>query len=77
MLAQQKNEKLFNSYLTRGTAEDILRVKFFITNDPKGHMYAPGSSQLICNKMDVNGKTPLYVACSQGNLDLVKILIQC
>jgi hypothetical protein len=77
ILSQQKNEKLFTFYLTRGSPQDIQKVRFFILNDPKKHMYDPGSQQLVCNRMDVNGKTPLYVACREGNLELVRTLVEC
>jgi ankyrin repeat protein len=61
----------------RGNSADLGRVRFFIQNDPKSHMYAQGSPQLVCNRKDGNGKTPLYLACGQGNLELVKTLLEC
>jgi len=61
--------------LERASPEDLEFIKAVLSHDPKKNMYEGDSLQRLSNKPNPHGQTPLYIACKNGNLELVKLLL--
>lgn len=66
----------FILWVTRGSKSDAELVVQAIVNDPKNYLLAQDSPDRLVNRVDVQGHSPLYIACKNGNLQIVKILMQ-
>lgn len=60
----------------QGRPEDVQTLIKEIENDPYQFLLPSGHPQSYLNKRNEDNKTPLYVACKNGNLDIVKILVE-
>lgn len=75
-LGMFRNQLSFFKALEVGSEEDLLFIRDMLGNDPKANLYDAANPERLANKPDHRGYTPLYVACKNGNLELVKLLIQ-
>jgi len=51
-------------------------MKELIQTDPKKYILEPDDPFFILNHKNNNGHTPLYIAAKNGNLDVIKLLIE-
>eukprot|EP00347_Sterkiella_histriomuscorum_P021488 403333804 len=60
----------------RGGEESLKRIQLYLDNDPKKHMYEHDNPNHTINKPNTFGLRPLYLACLNGHLDVVSLLIE-
>ena len=60
----------------RGAKADERRILRELAKKSKKHMYNKESPKFILNTKNFFGQTPLYVAAKNGNLNIVKLLIE-
>lgn len=68
--------RLFNC-VERGTQEDIEHIKEDILNDPYRYLRMSNHPLSLVNKRNRCGLTPLYVSSMNGNIGVVKLLLDC
>jgi len=61
--------------IERGMDVDLEFIKNMIENDPKKYLYDNLDPERLCNKQSIDGQTPLYIACKNGHLEIVKMLL--
>jgi ankyrin repeat protein len=60
----------------RGHFEDLQQIKLELNNDPYKFLRNATHPYALINKRNKDGLTPLYVACRNGNFDVVQFLMQ-
>ncbi|CDW90849.1 UNKNOWN [Stylonychia lemnae] len=65
----------FHEAASRGSAKDEKKMMTELKTDLKKHMWTRSDPQHLINIKNVFGQTPLYVACENGNLNIVKMLV--
>lgn len=60
----------------RGSADDLRTIQLEIQQDPYKHLRDSSHPNALINKKSSEGKTPLYIACKNGNLEVVMLLLQ-
>lgn len=66
-------ERLRHNYylsLANGSKEDYEFIKEILQKDPRKNLRNAGDPDLIANRVNKSGQTPLYIACQNGNLDV-------
>jgi len=71
-----RQQDRFFDLVQRGGEKDIPVLLKEIENDPKRHFYDRKSPHHLINKTNRMNQTPIYLACRNGNLSIVKFLIQ-
>jgi hypothetical protein len=71
-----REQTAFFEALQIASKMDLIRIRATLTNDPKENFYDPESPYRLANKPNHKGYTPLYIACKNGHLELVKLLIE-
>eukprot|EP00347_Sterkiella_histriomuscorum_P006312 403353242 len=66
----------FFDYASRGSLRDEQRMLKELKNDIKKHLRNRDDPDHLINIKNPFGKTPLYVACECGNLNIVKMLVE-
>jgi ankyrin repeat protein len=60
----------------RGNPDDLEQIKLEIDQDPYKKIRLTSHPLALINKRDTNGQTPLYIACKNGNLEVVMLLLK-
>lgn len=68
------NASFFDA-LEIGGSEEIKYIRKALANDPKANFYEVDDSQRLTNKPNHRGYSPLYIACKNANIELLKVLI--
>jgi hypothetical protein len=71
-----RDQHVFFEALESASKKDLPLIKKILQKDPKANLYDADSPYRLANKPNHRGYTPLYVACKNGNLDLVRLLIE-
>ena len=71
-----RREQIFSSCVNRGNMEDLNQIKIELFNDPYQLIQASHHPFALINKRNKDGLTPLYVACRNGNFEVVKCLLE-
>ena len=74
-LDDHRRELRIYELFERGSPEDILEIDEMLTNDPYRHIRSLDNPMSLVNKRDGRGYTPLYMAAMNGNLQLLKYLL--
>jgi len=69
------NSDFFNALEIAGKRE-LAMIRRALINDPKENFYDEDSPQRLVNRPNHRGYTPLYIACKNGNIELLKLLIE-
>jgi len=75
VLREFRDQSTFFQALERSSASDIAFIQTALESDPRENLYDEDSTQRITNKPNTQGYTPLYVASKNGNIQLLKILL--
>ncbi|CAG9328202.1 unnamed protein product [Blepharisma stoltei] len=75
-LSDLRREQTLFRCAEQGRGEDLQRLVWEIDNNPYRYLVPATHPQSFLNKRNGEGKTALYVACKNGNLEVVKILIE-
>ena len=70
-----RQQDRFFDLVQRGGERDIPVLLKEIEQDPKRHFYDRSSPHHLINKKNRMNQTPLYLACRNGNLSVVKFLL--
>lgn len=71
-----KQIKLFN-YLSSGLDENVEKIAELVRKDPKRNLFDENSKQhYFINQKNYEGVTPLYVACLNGHIKIVEVLMK-
>lgn len=70
-----RREQNIQKYVERGRLEDLELIKIELNDDPYKLLRNASHPHALINKRNSNGQTPLYVACKNGNLEVVKLLL--
>ncbi|KAL4442317.1 hypothetical protein ABPG74_005658 [Tetrahymena malaccensis] len=60
----------------RGSEEDIKSIKQLLETDPRKYLRDTKDPEHFLSSRNVKGLTPIYIACKNGNLEVVKFLIK-
>ncbi|KAL4479470.1 hypothetical protein ABPG72_011792 [Tetrahymena utriculariae] len=60
----------------RGSEEDIKCIKQLLETDPRKYLRDTKDPEHFLSSRNVKGLTPIYIACKNGNLEVVKFLIK-
>jgi hypothetical protein len=75
-LNEFREQTAFFEALQIASTLDLTRIRATLMNDPKENFYDAESPFRLANKPNHKGYTPLYIACKNGHLELVKLLIE-
>jgi len=70
-----RDEAHFFRAIDRGNVYDFNYVKDRLEKDPKKFIYSNDDKARLTNKQDSRGYTPLYAACKNGNIKMVKLFL--
>jgi len=70
-----RDHSAFFELLDSAGKKEIPVIKSILLSDPKENLYDPESADRLANKPNFRGYSPLYIACKNGNLELVKVLL--
>ena len=59
----------------RGNPDDLIKISTEIENDPYRKLRNVSHPLSLINKRNRDGQTPLYIACKNGNLEVVLLLL--
>ncbi|KAL4450272.1 hypothetical protein ABPG74_008978 [Tetrahymena malaccensis] len=59
-----------------GSPQDLEKIKNIIQNDPKRYIRSPDDPEHLINKLNSQGFFPLYIACMNQNIEIVKFLLK-
>ncbi|KAL4475766.1 hypothetical protein ABPG72_011543 [Tetrahymena utriculariae] len=59
-----------------GSPQDLEKIKNIIQNDPKRYIRSPDDPEHLINKLNSQGFSPLYIACMNQNIEIVKFLLK-
>ncbi|EAR98530.2 ankyrin repeat protein (macronuclear) [Tetrahymena thermophila SB210] len=59
-----------------GSPQDLEKIKSIIQNDPKRYIRSPDDPEHLINKLNSQGFFPLYIACMNQNIEIVKFLLK-
>ncbi|CAD8079342.1 unnamed protein product [Paramecium sonneborni] len=65
----------FIYYSEQGSLKDIQNMKKLLQIYPKKHLYCPTDPKHILNSFNKFGQNSLYISCKNGNLDVIKFLL--
>lgn len=71
-----RRQQTFEDSVQRGGPEDIQQILIEIENDPYRLLRNPNHPYALINKRNGKGQTPLYIACKNGNVELVRLLVR-
>jgi len=74
-LHDSREQAAFFKALERGSSDDLKYIRERLTKDPKKYYFSEEDPNTLTNKPNHLGYTPLYVACRNGNIELVKLLL--
>ena len=66
----------FSILVERGSHNDMEEIKEFLLSYPKRFMLDPSDSNHILNRKNVFGESPLYLACKNGSIEMIKFLLE-
>jgi hypothetical protein len=75
-IKELRRQQIFESSVQRGGPEDIQQILIEIENDPYKLLRNPGHPFALINKRNSKGQTPLYIACKNGNFQLVELFLK-
>lgn len=75
-IQQHRNSLEFFDLLSRASTQDLEKVEDLILNDPGRYIREYSSPDSILNRKNLNGQTPLYIACKYGNSNAVTLLLK-
>lgn len=75
-LKDLRREQIFSNCVNRGNQEDLDQIKIELINDPYQLIQASSHPFALINKRNKDGLTPLYIACRNGNYEVVKCLLE-
>lgn len=61
--------------ISSGLKSDVKIISKLLDTDPSANLYSPFHPMHVLNKPLWNDQTPLYIACKNGNVDCVKLLL--
>jgi hypothetical protein len=61
--------------LETASKKDFAYIKSALISDPKENLYDEDSPQRLVNRPNYRGYTPFYVACKNGNVELIELLL--
>lgn len=70
-----RREMSFMQCVERGHLEDLSQIKVELLNDPYKILRNSNHPFALINKRNKDGLTPLYIACRNGNYEVVKCLL--
>mmetsp|Transcript_29649 Transcript_29649/g.22030 ORF Transcript_29649/g.22030 Transcript_29649/m.22030 type:complete len:84 (-) Transcript_29649:60-311(-) len=73
--ADAKREQDFFRAIAFGGEKGLEYVKRYINEDPKKFMFERGQPRSIENKPNLQGLSPLHVACIHGHLEIAILLL--
>ena len=74
-LDELRREQNMKRYIERGDQEDLMQIKIEIEMDPYKKLHNTSHPLSLLNKRNKSGQTPLYVACKNGNLAVIMLLL--
>ena len=74
-LDDHRRELRIYELFERGSPDDILEIDEMLLNDPYRHIRSLDNPMSLVNKRDSRGYTPLYMSAMNGNLELLKYLL--
>jgi len=75
MKNSEKDNALFDS-IARGNSKDLKIIQDIIHSDVSSSLFGTESEKHIINRANLRGQTPLYVATLNGNLNIIKLLLE-
>lgn len=67
--------EIFFQCIENGSEEDLKKAKQILEQDDKQFLHDTTSDFHLVNKPNEYGQTPLYVACKNGHLKMVRFLV--
>ena len=74
-LKDLRREQSFLKCVERGHGEDLDQIKIELHDDPYRILRDSSHPLALINKRNQDGLTPLYIACRNGNYEVVKCLL--
>ena len=74
-IVHRKSEQLFFDTIEKGDPNDIPILENLIGIDPYQYLRDNNHPNSILNKKNLQGYTPLHLACKNGNLEIVKYFL--
>jgi hypothetical protein len=75
-LSEFRDQTAFFEALQIASKKDLVNIRATLMKDPKENYYDAESPHRLANKPNYKGYTPLYIACKNGHLELVRLLIE-
>eukprot|EP00347_Sterkiella_histriomuscorum_P000995 403373739 len=76
VLDEMRLQDKFFELISTGGEHSLQKILKELEDDPKKHIYDLKDPNHLINKYNRVSKTPLYVACQHGNLDVVQLLLE-
>jgi len=71
-----RRKTLFTECASVGSPNHKQAMRKLILDDPRRYILSSEDPDHLINTKDTNGHTPLYIAAKNGNLEVVKLLIE-
>jgi hypothetical protein len=71
-----RREQTLIHCVERGNPADVEQIRIEIEQDPYKLLRNTSHPLALINKRNREGQTPLYIACKNGNLDVVNLLLE-
>ena len=75
-LKDLRREQSLHRCVERGNPEDLDTIKLEIEQDPYRLLRNSTHPLALINKRNAQGQTPMYIACKNGNLEVVILLLE-
>ena len=75
-LRDMRREENLLKCVERGNPDDLLQIQMEIDTDPYKLLSKNNHPFALINKRNRDGHTPLYIACKNGNLEVVLLLLK-
>lgn len=75
-LQDLRREQSLLQCVERGNPDDLIQIKLEIEQDPYKRIRNNTHPLALINKRNANGQTPMYIACKNGNLEVVLLLLE-
>ena len=72
-----RRQQILFACVEKGSPEDLHQLQELIDGDPNQFLLPKNSSELLVNKKNHSGLTPLYLASKHGNTQVIQCLIDC
>jgi len=71
-----RDHTAFFELLENAGKKELVTIKRVLSSDPKENLYDSESPDRLANKPNFRGYSPLYIACKNGNSELMKLLLE-